>query len=227
MRNRNKNWNNAWRKSFSSSTKSSRSIRKSASSAVDQEGVKGYNNYAYESKELGGKPPKQNQNQDSEGQLHYNTLNPYAGYDVRNLPRHLYRPFNAQSVDLRNLLELDAGATARVLEFECPKSSSVVFTGYGVFSDAFLEQDIEFLPKVNGKRIFPYHGNPGNNFKIALGLAPDLANSALIECYLLLRPGDVLTWDIVSSSAVTLSAGVRMKGYLDAANLQIEQQFGG
>lgn len=226
MRNRRKNWNNAWRNNFSSSTLDNRHLRKSASSSVEQvESAKA--NYAQEGKNLGNMPINQNQGINKEEQLTYNTLNPYSGYDVRNLPRHLYRPFNAQSVDIRNLVQLNVGETARVLEFECPNSSSVVFIGYGVFSDAFLETDIEFLPKVNGKRIFTFHGNPGENYKISLGLAPDLSNSALIECYLQLRPGDVLTWDIINSSAVQISAGVRMKGYLDAANLQIDQQFGG
>lgn len=223
MRNRKKNWNNAWRGNFSASTLSNRHLRKSASSSVEQT-QSGNTNNAYENKSLGSNVSS---DYNSQERLSYNTLNPYDGYDVRNLPRHLYRPFNAQSVDIRNLAQIGINDTARILEFKCPKSSSVVFIGYGVFSDALLESDIEFLPKVNGKRIFPFHGNPQSNYRISLGLAPDLANSSLIECYLLLRPDDVLTWDIINNSAVAINGGVRMKGYLDAANLQIEQQFGG
>ena len=219
MRNRRKNFTNRFRENFSSSTLDSRDIRQSISS----------------SNELSQNKPSNSQNQQlgsvneqlDDKQIQYNTMSPFRGDDVRNLPRHLFRPFNAQSVDIRNLQQIPPNDTSRVLEFVCPNAGSVIFIGYGVFSDAFLENDIEFVPKVNGKRIFTYHGNPGQNYRISLGLAPDLSNSALIECYLQLRPGDVLTWDIVSTTNVALSAGVRMKGYLDSANLQIEQQFGG
>lgn len=153
--------------------------------------------------------------------------NPLKGEDVKNLPAHLFRPFNSESVDLRNLVELPAGDSFEILRFRCPKGTNIVFLGYGVFNDALLEQDVEFIPRVNGKRIFPFHGNPNNNFKISLGLAPDLSNAALIECYLQLRPDDLLTWTVVSTATVPTNVGVRMKGYIDATSLQTERKFGG
>ncbi len=143
------------------------------------------------------------------------------------LPKHLFIPESAQSVDIRRVATIPLGSSGTLMTFTAPQSVTTRFISYGVFSDALLEADIAFIPKVNGNRIFPFHGDPTDNFKIGLGLAPDLSNSALISCQLNMNPGDILTWDVVNNSVVDTVLGVRMVGYVDTTQRRVAARFGG
>lgn len=135
-------------------------------------------------------------------------------------PDHLYIPKSAESVDIRNLASLASAETFEILRFQCPGGAKALFIGYALFNDALLFSEVEFIPRVNGQRILPYHGTPiGNNtqqgsYRMSLGLAADIANSALIQCVVGLNPGDVLTWTAINNAAVDVVMGVRMSGYL-------------
>jgi len=142
-------------------------------------------------------------------------------------PRHLYTPEGAQSIDIRHVCVVLAGATEELLRFKAPLGSVTRFTHYGIFNDGALEDDFEFLPLVDGRRAFPYHGDPGENFRISLGLGPDLTNNSMIEAILALSPTQEIVWTARNSSTVDVTMGVRMKGYLDFSQRMVQTRYGG
>jgi hypothetical protein len=144
------------------------------------------------------------------------------------LPRHLYIPEGAQSIDIRKSCQVQPATTKELLmSFTAPAAGVTQFIAYGIFSDAEFSTTIEFLPEVSGARIFPYHGDPTNNFKMSLGLAPDLANTSLIPCQLTLEPGQRVDWFVTNTGTVTTVLGVRMVGYIDATQKRVAPRFGG
>lgn len=149
-----------------------------------------------------------------------------AGIPV-SFPAHLYIPEGAQSIDMRRVCLVGAGTSEKIITFTARPGSTTRFISYAVYNDGDNAADYEFRPTVNGSRIFPFHGDPNDNFKINLGLAPDLSDVSLIECQLAMNPGDVLVWEIFNNSAVDTEMGVRMKGYLDTTQRRVDTRFGG
>ncbi len=143
------------------------------------------------------------------------------------LPDHLFIPQTAQSVDIRRLANVPPFATVDLIVFVAPQGVKTKFIGYGVFSDALLFNLVNFIPTVNGKRVFPFHGDPQVNFKIGLGLTPDLGNNALIPCQLDMNPGETLKWTFTNSDVVDVAAGIRMSGYVDSTVIRTAGRFGG
>lgn len=143
------------------------------------------------------------------------------------LPPHLFIPQDAQSIDIRNLANVPAGDTVSLLRFKCPKGAYVTFINYSVFFDALLFNLINLVPLVNGQRVFPFHGNPQQNYKIGLGTGPDLSNANLIACQLNLQPDDEVDWIFTNNDTVDVAAGVRMVGYVDKRTLRDSKRFGG
>lgn len=144
-----------------------------------------------------------------------------------SLPPHLFIPGDAQSVDIRNLANVDPGTTVTLLTFRGPQGMLTKFINYAVFCDALLFDLINFVPLVNKRRVFPYHGNPDRNYKIGLGLAPDLSNNSLIACQLDLQPNDLVEWQFTNNDTVAVAAGVRMTGYVDQSTIRKTGRFGG
>lgn len=161
-----------------------------------------------------------------EDQQHRNAISGVRAQPV-TLPPHLFIPEDAQSVDLRNLVNVSPGETVTLLEFVCPKGNFVKFISYAVYFDALLFDNVNLVPTVNGERVFPYHGNPQRNYKIGLGTGQDLSNGNLIACQLDMQPGDVLKWEFTSTDSVDVAAGVRMVGYVDQSAIRKQGRFGG
>lgn len=148
-----------------------------------------------------------------------------------SLPKHQYIPDNVPSLDFRRACEVPANTTALnpflLFEFTCPSGSVTVFTHYGIYCDGLNEDFIEFLPTVDNSRVFPYHGNPSKNFKIGLGLGPDLSNTSLIPANLKLFAGQTLRMSCVNlDPAVAAAMGARFVGYLDSVNSIAAARFG-
>lgn len=136
-----------------------------------------------------------------------------------DFPSHLYVPANGESVDIRNVASLIAGEEFELLRYECPKGASTNFISYAIFNDALLFADVEFIPTVNGVRILPFHGNPAENYKLALGVAPDISNASSIPCLVSLNPGDILRVVARNNALVSTIMGFRFSGYqLTGAN---------
>lgn len=144
-----------------------------------------------------------------------------------SLPPHLFIPADAQSVDIRNLANVPPATTVELLRFECPKGMFVKFINYSVFFDALLFNLVNLVPKINGVRILPFHGNPQQKYKIGLGTGPDLSNANLIACQIDMQPNDVLVWEFTNSDVVDVAAGVRMVGYVDQSTIRKMGRFGG
>jgi hypothetical protein len=143
-------------------------------------------------------------------------------------PPHLYIPDGAQSLDFRRVANIPtATVNYELFRFVAPPGAVTRFISYGVFNDGNAASDYNFLPLVDGSRIFPYHGDPADSFKIYLGLGPDLSNTSLIPCQLYLQPGQTLQWLVTNTSGVDTSMGVRMTGYFDTAQRRVTGRFGG
>lgn len=142
-------------------------------------------------------------------------------------PTHLYLPEGARSIDIRRLVVLAPGSNDVIMSFQAPEGSTVMFTHYGVFNDALDASLVEFVPTVNFQRVYPFQGDPNDNFRINLGLTVDLGNNALIEAPLQVNPGDTVRWTAVNNDVVNVIMGVRMKGYIDSTGLRPTRVFGG
>jgi hypothetical protein len=144
-----------------------------------------------------------------------------------SLPPHLFIPADAQSIDIRNLANVPPATTVELLRFKAPKGQYVKFINYSIFFDALLFDLINLVPLVDGIRVFPYHGNPQQNYKIGLGTGQDLSNGNLISCQLTVQPGNELVWKFTNNDVVDVAAGVRMVGYLDQSTIRKIDRFGG
>ena len=152
-----------------------------------------------------------------------------------DFPRHLYPPENVKTLDIRINRAMAIGDVFNLIDFQPNKlgiMGAVYITHYAIFNDGLLEADYSFLPTINGLRIYPYHGNPQNtrnpgNFLISLGLAPDLANYALIPGFVVMNPEDRLVWQATNGSAVITDMGVRVVGYVDQSAIRVTQNYGG
>ena len=143
-------------------------------------------------------------------------------------PRHLYIPEGAESVDLRRVVSIPTGnVDYELFSFTAPPGSQVRFISYGIYNDGDNGANYDYRPLVDGSRVFRYHGDPTQNFKIYLGLGPDLSNTSMIPCQLTLQPGQTIKWLITNTSGVDTSMGVRMMGYLDTSNIRVQGRFGG
>lgn len=145
--------------------------------------------------------------------------------DATEFPPHLFIPSKSESVDIRNLASLISGENFELLRYVCPRGVTTVFISYALFNDALLFSDVEFIPRVNGARILPFHGNPAENYKLALGVAPDISNASSIPCLVTLNPGDVLTVNAINNALVSSVMGFRFSGYqisnLDRKNARV------
>lgn len=130
-------------------------------------------------------------------------------------PPHLYIPEYAQSLDFKNLYDVDPGDRVVLIDFTAPQGAITVIQYYGIFNDGLLATDYDFYPTVNGRRCYIYHGDPLDKNRIYLGVAPDLANESLVVGTLYLQPGDRLMWEAENRSAVTTTMGARVVGYVD------------
>jgi hypothetical protein len=158
--------------------------------------------------------------------------------NIVEFPRHLYPPERAIGIDIRRACIIPANTAVEelLMRFVCPQGSVAKFLTYALYSDALFFNDIEFTPRVNGSRVFPFHGTPvdipGSNgtqqyFKMALGLGPNLSNANLIGGELTLQPGQVIEWYCKNIATVDTVLGVRMVGYFDPSLGVSSSGFGG
>lgn len=147
------------------------------------------------------------------------------GPQAVDFPKHLFIPRDAQSVDIRK----NASVTSEVgdpeqllLRFVCPRDVKAVFTHYAIANDGGATcNNYFFIPKLNGRRIYPFHGDPGSvpdssmgGYQLSLGVSPDLSNAALIPGYIEIEPGGILEWYVRNLDSAPANMAVRMAGYL-------------
>ncbi len=163
----------------------------------------------------------------------YSQLFEVVGEKLQNPFQNI--PSYGQSLDIRRVVEASEGTTNDLLlRFQPPTGMEAIITGYGIFSDAQFAAQTEFIPTLNGRRVFPFHGTPTDisnprklPYKISLGLGPDLSNENLIECNLRIQENDILEWRITNSSAIAQVMGVRFNGYLRSMAKAINYKIGG
>ena len=145
------------------------------------------------------------------------------------LPPHLFIPEGAESLDIRRAADIGAGTVTPTLlmSFRSPKNATTHFISYAVYSDGALAANQQFIPRVQGRRVFPYQGDPNNNFRIDLGLAPDLSNNSLISCQLTINPDELFEWYVINTNLVDIAMGVRAVGYIDYLMKRVNSRTGG
>lgn len=144
-------------------------------------------------------------------------------------------PAAGQSLDIRRVVAASpATINALLINFQPPPGMEAIITAYGVYSDAQFAAQTEFVPLLNGRRVFPYHGTPTdiNNpqalpYRISLGLGPDLSNESMIECNLRILETQRFEWYISNTSLVEQVLGVRFKGYLRSIGKAQNYKIGG
>jgi len=148
----------------------------------------------------------------------FNPLQSSAPIPV-SFPSHLFIPQGAASIDIRRCCTVTPG-TARetIMSFTAPPGGVTQFISYAIFNDGLLENNYEFRCLVNGTNVLAYHGDPSNNFRISLGLGPDLSNVNLIPMQLSVQPGQTVIWTVTNSSEVDTVMGVRMVGYINTVS---------
>jgi hypothetical protein len=147
----------------------------------------------------------------------------------------IHVPSYAQSLDVRRVVEASSGTTNDLLiKFQPPAGMEAIITAYGIYTDAQFAIQTEFVPTLNGRRVFPYHGTPVdlNNprripYRLSVGVGPDLSNENMIECNLRILENDVFEWRITNASSVVQVLGVRFKGYLRSINRAMNYKIGG
>lgn len=145
-----------------------------------------------------------------------------------SLPPHLYVPEGAQTIDITRVCEVLPGTDKEILmSFTAPDGVITNFIQYGIFNEGEEADLFEFIPEVDNSRVFPFHGDPMNNFKIAIGTGPDLSNVSLKNAYLQLQPFSVMQWRVTNQSTVARVMGVRMVGYLLNNQVRTVTRFGG
>jgi hypothetical protein len=154
-----------------------------------------------------------------------------SGDIVLELPNHLFIPSTAQSINIMRLADVSPGTTDLIVfpgpSYKILRGTKIKFIGYCIFSDALSFNLVNFVPTLDGKRLFPFHGDPQSNYKIGLGLGPDFGNENLIPCQLDMQVGQVLKWTFTNSDVVTVAAGVRMVGYVDSSIITTPGRVGG
>lgn len=143
---------------------------------------------------------------------------------ITELPYHLFLPQDAQAVDFREIGDVTAGSRELLIDFTVPRGKLFQVIKYGIFNDGLAAADFDFFPKVDGRRVYKFQGSTINRSggmpRIYLGLAPDLSNSSLIDGQLVVRENQRLTWEAENRSGVDVTMGVRVVGYLTAADKQ-------
>lgn len=143
-----------------------------------------------------------------------------------SFPHILYAPEGSQTVDLRNLADVDPASEFTLIDFVAPEGGNTQITHFGIFNDGLLASDFDFFPRIDGRRIYTFHGDPLNQFRIYLGVAPDLGNDSLFQATVTMQPGQRLTWVAENRSAVVTSMGVRVVGYVDRVKRE-QYRWGG
>ena len=131
-------------------------------------------------------------------------------------PKHLFIPANAEPVDIRKLVVVPAGTIdAELFSFTPQEGQNLIFTHYGILNLSLDASLTEFLATLEGHKLFPFHGDPTDSFRLSLGLSTDLGENSLVNIQLNLSPNQTIRWGLTNNSAVSVVMGVRMKGYID------------
>ena len=163
-------------------------------------------------------------------------LGPFLNYkegkqemNIDRFPPHLSPPPGARTVNMIALATIPAGTVVPGIlwEYRHTDRNTLRFTHYAIFNDALLTASAYFIPLLNGNRIFPFHGNPYDKFKLSLGNCPDMSNAALDPVMIDLKYNQLLQWMVVNTGAVDADMGARMVGYIDSSLKHKSTPFGG
>ncbi len=145
-----------------------------------------------------------------------------------SLPPHLYVPESAQTIDIsRSCIVLPGTIREVLMSFTAPDGVITNFLQYGIFNEGEEADLFEFIPEVNGNRVFPYHGDPNSNYRISLGTGFDLSSISLKTAYLPMQPLSEIAWRVTNISTTSVVMGVRMTGYYMSQEIRGSTRFGG
>ena len=145
------------------------------------------------------------------------------------LPLNYAVPDGAESLNLWRIDTL-ADATSfvarTVFTFVAPSTGITRIMYYSLYSSVGVgDKRVSFLPRKDGTRVYPYHGDPEENYALFStgSTAESMGSNSLMYAPLTLLPGQTLTWSVIvrpqGDPPVPLPvgslAGVRLVGYVD------------
>lgn len=142
-------------------------------------------------------------------------------------PSNMYLPENASSIEIKNAFDVTAGTSEEIIRFVAPQGGMTRLTHYAIVNDGLLAADFDFFPRVNGRRIYRFHGDPLDNFRIYLANGATLENTNLNHSPITLQPGQTLTWVAENRAAVDTTMGVRVVGYFTRSETRRQVKWGG
>jgi hypothetical protein len=148
------------------------------------------------------------------------------------LPRQSHAPEGARTVDLRRLVTVANGGTSQVVNMSCLPSATLVFLKYALVLPSGGFPNVTWSPTVDGKRVLQYHGDQGVSggaqpmTTLNISTGNDFSAVSLVDCQLLLQPGQNMSWNVTNNSGAPIQMGVRLVGYLDLSQQLLSSKFG-
>lgn len=157
---------------------------------------------------------------------------------IHELPKHLFPTEDASTVELTNATLVLAGATdIPLITYQAQQGSMVRLLGYAftIYNPAivpyFPTSFVFLVPRINGKRIFAFHGDPA----VAAGIVPNVPAqrsiytptgpdiTTLFPGLAMMQPGDVLTWSATNLGGSNVQIQIRQSGYADRKQLRTQR----
>lgn len=174
----------------------------------------------------GGNTTPANHKTVGQEQLRKGSLRIPDGSNV-NLPRNLYAPPSAQTLEIQNQASIPALTVTpmSLLTFTAPQDSMTQLISYAINTDG---PGLTFIiPTINGFRVYPTHGLPISDFLISFPTGPDLGNNSLVSAQLPMKPGDVLEWFVMNLDVAAHIVAIRSSGYIMPGQAYEDTRFGG
>jgi hypothetical protein len=133
-----------------------------------------------------------------------------------------------QSVDLRRQVSVASGVGKVLLLEFTPRTDAIFYQqAYAVFADTVNLFDVDFVPVVSGVRVFPYHGDPQNRFRINRQSSTQLNNLALVNAPLKVQPLKVYQWFAINNTGGDVDMSVRIVGFVQSVKMRDKPRMNG
>jgi len=148
-------------------------------------------------------------------------------------PRTGYAPEGARTIDLRKLVTVPAGAQGfPIMGWTASSGMTAAFHHYGLVLPDGGFPDVSWFGGVDEYRIVSYHGDPAlvasANPSTILNLptGADFSFNCLVECQVLMQPGQVMIWSANNNTNAPVRMGLRLVGYSDGSQQLLSSKFG-
>lgn len=146
---------------------------------------------------------------------------------VNEFPDHLYPPKDVSTLDIENTVVVNPTSNFTLLTFTCPKDAFTRIIAFAVFNDGLAAADFDFVPTIDNRRVFPYHGDPTDNFRIYMGVTSDIGNEALRYAMTDFQAGQTFTMLAINRGLIATTMSARIVGYVSSKGGRAQNTYGG